>query len=197
MTTSIQTPEPPLLQFPVSDPWPKAIARVLAHEGGLTDHKSDPGGITNFGISLRFLKSLNLDIDHDGDVDADDIRHLSLDQAKLIYKKEFWDRYNYRLFPENVAIKLLDTSVNMGPSQSHKILQQALWGHGYQVAVDGVLGAQSRSAVDAIFQSNRLATNVLLPTMRVLQHAYYNRLIEKNPKLAAFNGGWTKRAYAC
>lgn len=27
-------------------------------EGGLTDHPSDPGGITNYGVSLRWLRSL-------------------------------------------------------------------------------------------------------------------------------------------
>ena len=31
-----------------------AIPIVLKHEGGFADNPADPGGATNFGISLRF-----------------------------------------------------------------------------------------------------------------------------------------------
>ena len=31
------------------------MTAILAHEGGLTNDAGDPGGITNWGISLRFL----------------------------------------------------------------------------------------------------------------------------------------------
>lgn len=29
-----------------------ALARLLAHEGGYSNHPSDPGGPTNYGITL-------------------------------------------------------------------------------------------------------------------------------------------------
>ena len=53
----------------------KAITVILKHEGGFSNHSSDPGGATNYGISLRWLKSEGLygDLDDDGDVDIDDI----------------------------------------------------------------------------------------------------------------------------
>src|ERR1700733_3263186 len=35
-----------------------ALNYVLDREGGLVENADDPGGITNFGISYRFLKSL-------------------------------------------------------------------------------------------------------------------------------------------
>ena len=31
----------------------KIIAHTLQEEGGLVDHPKDPGGITNFGVSLK------------------------------------------------------------------------------------------------------------------------------------------------
>jgi len=38
-----------------------ALVRVLAHEGGYTHHPSDPGGPTNFGITIhdyrRFIEA--------------------------------------------------------------------------------------------------------------------------------------------
>lgn len=30
----------------------EALRRLLAHEGGYTNHPSDPGGPTNFGITI-------------------------------------------------------------------------------------------------------------------------------------------------
>ena len=37
------------------------VQYVLRHEGGLSQDKADPGGITNFGISLRFLREVDAD----------------------------------------------------------------------------------------------------------------------------------------
>ena len=46
----------------------KCLKIVLIHEGGYSDDPDDPGGTTNYGISLRFLKSVGLEL---GDVDDD------------------------------------------------------------------------------------------------------------------------------
>lgn len=177
------------------DPWPHAIAHVLASEGGLVDHKDDPGGITNFGVSLRFLKQHNLDIDHDGDVDADDIRRLDLEKAQSIYYQKFWEPYGYAAFPRMLAIKAFDMCVNMGPVQAHKIIQKALWGYGYKVKVDGVMGTQTTSAIHAIDLA--LNTAGLVATIRVLQDAFYTNLVASKPELKAFYNGWINRAYSC
>ena len=31
----------------------QSLARLLAHEGGYTNHPADPGGPTNFGITIH------------------------------------------------------------------------------------------------------------------------------------------------
>ena len=41
----------------MSDTFKKALAHVLAHEGGYADHPDDPGGATNFGITLATLQT--------------------------------------------------------------------------------------------------------------------------------------------
>ena len=49
----------------------KAHKFVAKWEGGYVNDPDDPGGATNYGVSLRWLKSLGLDqgdIDHDGDL---------------------------------------------------------------------------------------------------------------------------------
>lgn len=74
----------------------KPHAFTAKWEGGYCNDPDDPGGATNYGISLRWLKSLGLnqgDIDRDGDIDASDIRALSKEQAAALFKEKFWDAY--------------------------------------------------------------------------------------------------------
>jgi lysozyme family protein len=71
------------------------IPRVLAHEGGYVNHPSDPGGETNRGITDRLDGKIDGLVDLDGDGDGDvDIRGLTEDQAKEVYRQRFWNRMN-------------------------------------------------------------------------------------------------------
>ena len=59
-----------------------ALKTILCHEvgntgDGLVDDPDDPGGITKYGVSFRFLKDHGIDVDGDGDIDAEDIRGLN------------------------------------------------------------------------------------------------------------------------
>ncbi len=64
-----------------------AHEHVAKWEGGYFDHPNDPGGVTMYGVSLMFLKSLGLvegDIDGDGDIDRDDVLAIKRDGQKHI-----------------------------------------------------------------------------------------------------------------
>lgn len=174
----------------------EAIPTVLKHEGKLSNNPRDPGGITKFGVSLRYLQSLsdfNYDFDRDGDIDHDDIKKLSFEEACKIYKKHWWDQYEYgRITDQSIATKLLDMAVNMGQKQAVKLLQRAckkISGDG-SIAVDGVLGPKTVNTVNLINPVR------LLEVLRSEQAAFYQQLISANPRLAVFEKGWLKRAYA-
>jgi len=166
-----------------------ALPVILAHEGGWSDNPRDPGGATKYGISLRFLRAQGIDLDMDGDVDADDVRALSPQHAAALYRARFWDAEGYgRIVDQQVATKVCDMSVNMGPRRAHRLCQRALNECGERLEVDGVLGPDT---VDAV---NRTEARELLLELCAEQTAYYTTLAEVKPALAVFLVGWTRRA---
>jgi lysozyme family protein len=192
--------------------FPSAVEVVLDHEGGLVDHPSDPGGVTNFGISLRWAMRAHqdkgdialdlLDLDGDGDIDADDIRKMSRNDAKHAYKRFFWNPYGYdRIDNQEVACKIFDMSVNMGPGQAAKLAQRAVWAAtGVQIRDDGVLGRISFQMI------NEAEWHSLRAAIRSEMAGFYRSLILRNdalrqrgvdvPDFSVFKKGWLRRAYA-
>ena len=62
----------PITCVPGAPRFTAAVARVLEHEGGFVDDPVDPGGATNWGISLRYLKKAGaVDANVDGWLDDD------------------------------------------------------------------------------------------------------------------------------
>jgi len=162
----------------MSDLFERAVRVVLNHEGGLSDDPDDPGGITKYGISLRAFPHLGREV----------IRNLTVEQAKQIYKQNWWDRYGYERLPADVAIKVFDLAVNMGPAPAHKLLQQALCDVGQRVPVDGVIGPQTVAAAQAAPKDD------LLRALRWRAVLRYLSLVEQNPTLRKFLQGWLRRA---
>lgn len=171
----------------------EAIPHILKHEGGFVNHPADPGGATNWGISLRFLKGRGMigDYDGDGDVDIDDIRIMTEENAKTLYRVHFWEPNGYeRIEVQDIANKVFDLSVNMGPVRAVKILQESLRDCRRDLKVDGVFGPKTLAS------TNGANPSMLLGAMRANQRHYYESLIRQNGKLAAFRKGWLRRAVA-
>ena len=170
-----------------------AHARVFAEEGGFVNDPDDPGGATNYGISLRWLAKQGLvgDINDDGIVDIQDILDMTPERSREIYKSSWWDRYSYGLIDgQRIANSLYSFSVNMGPRQAHKLLQRALLSCGAQLTVDGVLGPVSHREI------GKADNNMLLGALRSEAACFYTNLVKRRPAMGKFLKGWLRRAYS-
>jgi lysozyme family protein len=91
----------------------KAFQVVVGLEGGYVNHPNDPGGETKFGITKKSYPNLN-------------IQNLTIDQAKEIYKRDFWDKIYGDYLPYKIGLLAFDAAVNHGVRSAIKILQKTL-----------------------------------------------------------------------
>ena len=166
-----------------------AMRTVLRHEGGLSNDKADSGSWTRYGISLRFLKGENLDVNGDGRIDKEDILHLTLTEADAIYYKDFYIRNHYdQIKNEEILTKILDFSINAGSYQCNKIVKRALNRiTDTPVAINGELDAQTIKLI------NSSSPKVLYSALVAEEESFYFAIVKKNPHLSVFLHGWLIR----
>lgn len=175
----------------ITDPkFQHCIIPILQHEGGLSDDKDDPGGITQWGISLRYLRSIGYDVDRNGDIDGEDIRDLNKLGAEEIYHKYWWEKYHYAEFSQLIVVeKVFDMAVNMGGSGAHRILQKAINHHRLiPIPEDGILASHTFSAANAIEGS------ILRQALRDFSRLRYLDILAAHPHMEVFRNGWLRRA---
>jgi lysozyme family protein len=100
----------------------RAFEHVVSIEGGFVDDPADPGLETKYGISKRAYPDV-------------DIKNLTLDQAKSIYRFDYWEPLHCDEMPWPLSMMVFDCGVNQGLTTSAKTLQRAL-----NVTQDGVIG---------------------------------------------------------
>ena len=59
---------------------------IIAREGGYVNDPDDPGGATKFGVTIHTMRRLGLDLDGDSDIDAEDVKRLTRQQAVQIFQ---------------------------------------------------------------------------------------------------------------
>lgn len=160
----------------------KAVESVLKHEdahlSGEVTH--DSGGTTKFGISGRAHPSV-------------DLEHLLLADAEEIYRNEYWSKIQGDEIHDNeVAAKLLDMAVNMGPHQAIVLCQRALNVLALHQALeeDGVLGRASLGALNAA------DPRLMLVILRSFCEEFYRHLAAVKPEYHKYLHGWLIRANA-
>ena len=147
----------------------KAIATILKHEGGYVNDPDDPGGETNMGITKRDFPHL-------------DIINLTVEQAKEIYKENYWDTINGDdITNQTVATQIFDFGVNAGVKRSSLKVQEIL-----DVGVDGIIGYQTITVL------NSYNPEVFVYKFKLKRIEYYTQLARRM-SLRKFLYAWIKR----
>ncbi len=119
--------------------WQKAFEQMLASEGGYVNHPSDPGGMTNLGVTKRVWEEWV-----GRESNEKEMRALTPELVAPLYKRKFWDACKCDELPTGVDYLVFDFAVNAGPGRSAKILQTAVG-----VPADGGIGPITLAAVKA------------------------------------------------
>ena len=147
----------------------QAIEKTLEWEGGWSDDPNDSGGMTKYGIS----KNAHPDID---------VESLSRDDAKAIYRADYWYRINGDdILDQQNAEAIFDFAVHSGVSRSIKVAQGIVG-----AATDGIVGPRT-------LQKLNLTKNFPL-LFCVERIRYYTQLAHSRPKDLQFLVGWIRRA---
>lgn len=153
----------------------EALRRLLAHEGGYTNHPSDPGGPTNFGITIHDYRKY---VKPNGT--AADVRAMRLDEAKAIYRAKYWNAQRCDELPAGVDYSVFDYGVNSGIGRSGKVLRRVVGlPDGSHVLTDEVLRAVARRDPKAIVKAindERLAFLKRLKTWPVFGRGWGTRV---------------------
>jgi lysozyme family protein len=107
-----------------------AISLVLKEEGGYTNNPADPGGPTNFGITIGDAKHYL-----EPNADANYMKHMTVEQAIGIYGPKYWDKVLGDQLPAGLDYTLMDYGVNSGVGRAIKVIQRVVG-----VTDDGVFG---------------------------------------------------------
>lgn len=155
----------------------QAFGIVVGIEGALSTDRNDPGNWTGGGVGRGFFLGTKYGVSAAA-YPNEDIPNLTLDRAKLIFKRDYWDRVHGDAIPALVALGLFDAAVNEGVGESIKLAQKALG-----LVADGVLGPATLSGLSAV-NGHTFARQFAIA--RIERYA-------SDPNWERYDGGWTGR----
>jgi uncharacterized protein (TIGR02594 family) len=165
------------------DVFARALAHVLAMEGGLTDDPHDPGGPTNRGITLGVFASWR-GVPLTAATRAGLMRDLeAIDDETVseIYRRRYWERARCAELTATLALMHFDAAVNHGVGTAIRMLQESV-----AVTVDGEIGPETRAAIVRKPAAETIAAYAAVRRRR------YRAL----PHFWRFGRGWLKRVEA-
>lgn len=170
---------------------------ILTREGGFVDDPADPGGATNFGVTIHTMRRLGLDLTGDGQIDTADVRVLDRAQARRIFIHHYFNEPRIGWLPSGLQASVFDMNVNAG-LWSVRLLQRLCSEMGFRTAEDGVIGPRTRQQVSA---AHAAAPDHLVDAYGITRRNYYYRLADRRPASRKYarrrdggKGGWITRA---
>ena len=153
--------------------WPQSFRLMLASEGGFSNHPSDPGGMTNLGVTKATWENWV-----GRESDEAEMRGLTPEKVEPLYKKKYFDAVRGDELPVGLDYLMFDFAVNAGAGRAIKTLQTAVG-----VTPDGGFGPMTMAAVQAV------DPNELIERFSQAKEDFYRSLTT----FATFGKGWLNR----
>jgi lysozyme family protein len=153
--------------------WDEALLHILKYEGGYVNHPSDPGGMTNLGVTKRVWEEWT-----GKPATEADMRALTPEMVGPLYKTRYWDAVRGDDLPSGVDLCVFDAAVNAGVGRASKFLQQAVG-----VTADGQIGPKTLAAITA------KPADEVIDEFCALREAHYKSL----STFDTFGKGWMRR----
>lgn len=151
----------------------RCLDLVLKSEGGYVDHKDDPGGRTNRGVTQAVWEEW---VGHP--VTEKDMRALTVEKISPMYEMKYWRPSYCEKLPIGVNLLVFSMAVNAGSGRAVKLLQRTLG-----IVEDGVIGRLTLGKI------NELSPATLVDRYSATRKAYYEGL----KLFPIFGRGWLTR----
>ena len=153
----------------------KSLEMLLHHEGGFSNHPSDPGGITNFGVTKAVYEKWV-----GREVSIEEMKDLTHEDVAPIYKKNYWDKLkgDDPMMPSGLDFAAFDWGVNSGTGRPARVIQKYIG-----ATQDGALGPRSLGKIAENDPGN------------IIQYLYEQRqkFYEGLKTFETFGKGWIRR----
>ena len=155
---------------------------ILKWEGGFVNDPLDKGGATNKGVTIAVWKAQGYDKDGDGDIDVADLKLITAEDATMIMKKNYWDRWKAdQIKNQAIANTLVDWVWGSG-AWGIKIPQRILG-----VKDDGIVGIKTLEAL------NKQNPKEFLEKLYLARFNFLDGIVASNPSQKRFIKGWKNR----
>jgi lysozyme family protein len=157
----------------MNNDWQKSFELMLKSEGGFVNHPSDPGGMTNLGVTKSTWENWV-----GRESDENEMRSLTPEKVEPLYKKKFWDAVRADELPTGISYLVFEFAVNAGVGRSIKTLQSAVG-----TTPDGWFGPITMVALQAI------DPHELIERFSQAKEEFYRSL----STFSVFGKGWLNR----
>jgi len=154
---------------------------VIKSEGGFTNDQRDSGNHLpdgRQGSTMLGCTQANWEAYVGHKVTQDDMKKLTKEDVKPLYKKNYWDAVSGDLLPSGLDYAAFDFAINAGPGASRKMIQKALG-----VVADGSIGPNTLAAIQ------KADAKELMHKFSDAKTAFYKSLGNFN----VYGAGWLRR----